>query len=71
MSLPLSECIEQPRHMLRHSVQSGRNMEKALNACVTRHRVPAPGLLGTNYAPFSSFSTGETELPTFLTAAFN
>jgi hypothetical protein len=27
--------------------------------------------LGTNYAVFSSSSTAETELPTFLTAAFN
>ena len=26
---------------------------------------------GTKYAIFSSFSTAETELPTFLTAAFN
>ena len=26
---------------------------------------------GTNYAAFSSFSTAETELPTFWTAAFN
>ena len=47
-------------------------MEKALgrvrtSGIASQRLVP----LGTNYVAFSSFSTAETELPTFLTAAFN
>ena len=42
-------------------------MERAGRRAYIRHRVPAPGPVGTNYAAFNSFSTAETELPTFFT----
>ena len=58
--------------MLRHCVQPqtehGKGAGRVRTSGIASQRLVP---LGTNYVAFSSFSTAETELPTFLTAAFN